>query len=63
MNVKLLQSKTFSGFENNKVQEYDIWRLQIHALQLKKVGEIGNSSLNIAIFRFYSIYIRFLVVQ
>ncbi len=37
MNVEFLLGKTFSNFENDQVQEYDIGRLKIYALGLKKV--------------------------
>ncbi len=51
MNVKSLLINAFSNFENDKVLEYDIWRLEIQALRLKKWGEIGNGSPNITVFR------------
>jgi len=35
MNVEFLPSKAFSNFENDKVQESDIWKLKIHALWSK----------------------------
>ncbi len=38
MNVESLLDNAFSNFENDKTEQYDIWRIKIHILQFKKVG-------------------------